>query len=64
MLVLIDPEHAQFVEERGTSVFELSKALYGCVEAAALHSVHGLVYHNEDRRLRPESIRYVRLQQD
>ena len=36
MLVLIDPEHARFVEERGTSVVELDKALYGCVEAAAL----------------------------
>jgi hypothetical protein len=36
MLVLIDPNHAQFVEERGTSVVELDKALYGCVEAAAL----------------------------
>ena len=36
MLVLIDPEHAKFVEEHGTSVVELNKALYGCVEAAAL----------------------------
>jgi hypothetical protein len=36
MLVLIDPKHACFVEERGTSVVELDKALYGCEEAAAL----------------------------
>jgi hypothetical protein len=36
MLVLIDPNHAHFVEERGTSVVELDKALYGCVEATAL----------------------------
>ena len=26
MLVLFDPEHAQFVEERGTFVVELDKA--------------------------------------
>jgi hypothetical protein len=36
MLVSIDPGHARFVEEHGTSVVELDKALYGCVEAAAL----------------------------
>ena len=36
MLVLIDPKLACFVEERGTSVVELDKALYGCVEASAL----------------------------
>ncbi len=36
MLVLIYLNNAQFVEERGTSVVELDKALYGCVEAAAL----------------------------
>ena len=36
MLVLIDPTHACFVEERGTSVVELDKTLCGCVEAAAL----------------------------
>ena len=35
MLVLIDPKHACFVEERGTSVVELDKALYGCVGHAA-----------------------------
>ena len=36
MLVYIDPKHARFIEERGTSVVELDKTLYGCVEAAAL----------------------------
>jgi hypothetical protein len=36
MLVLIDPNHALFVEERGAFVVETDKALYGCVEAAAL----------------------------
>jgi hypothetical protein len=36
MLVQIDPKHARFVEDRGTSVVLLDKALYGCVEAAAL----------------------------
>lgn len=36
MLVLISPEHSQFIEEQGTSVVQLDKALYGCVEAAAL----------------------------
>ena len=36
MLVQIDPKHAQCVEGRGTSVVVLDKALYGCVEAAAL----------------------------
>ena len=36
MLVLIDPKHACFVEERGTSLVKLNKALYGCLEAAAL----------------------------
>jgi hypothetical protein len=35
-LAPIDPKHACFVEERGTSVVGLDKALYGCVEAAAL----------------------------
>ena len=36
MLVLICPEHSKFVERQGTSVVQLDKALYGCVEAAAL----------------------------
>ncbi len=36
MLMSIDPGHARFVEEQGTSVVELDKALYGCVEAATL----------------------------
>ena len=36
MLVQIDPKHAHYVENRGTSVVVLDNALYGCVEAAAL----------------------------
>ena len=36
MLVILCPGHSQFVEEKGTSVVQLDKALYGCVEAAAL----------------------------
>ena len=36
MLVLFSPKHSQFVEEQDTSVVQLYKALYGCVEAAAL----------------------------
>ena len=36
MLTPIDPRHARFVEEQGTSVVELDKALHGCVDAAAL----------------------------
>lgn len=36
LLVKISPEHAQFVEPSGCSVVELDKALYGCIEAAAL----------------------------
>jgi hypothetical protein len=36
MLVQIDPKHARFVEEQSNSVVVLYKALYGCVEAAAL----------------------------
>ncbi len=32
----IDPSYAVFLEPRGTVVVELDKALYGCVEAAAL----------------------------
>ena len=35
MLLLIDCKDACFVEERGTSVVELDKALYGCVEGTA-----------------------------
>ncbi len=35
-LMLIDPSHSQFVEERDTSGVELDKALYGCVEAVVL----------------------------
>ncbi len=36
MLVLISPKHSKCVEEQGTSVVQLDKAVYGCVEAAAL----------------------------
>jgi hypothetical protein len=36
MLVLLCPGHSQFVEEKGTSVVQLDKALNGCVEAATL----------------------------
>ncbi len=36
MLVLLCPGYSQFVEEKGTSVVQLDKALYGCDEAAAL----------------------------
>ncbi len=36
MLVIICPEHSKFMERQGTSVVQLDKALYGCVEAAAL----------------------------
>ncbi len=36
ILVQTDSRHARFVKERGTSVVVLDKALYGCVEAAAL----------------------------
>jgi hypothetical protein len=36
MIIKNDPEHARFVEDRGTSVVLLDKSLYGCVEAAAL----------------------------
>ena len=36
MLVVVSPKHSQFVEEQGTSVVQHDKALYGCVEAAAL----------------------------
>lgn len=40
MLLQIDPSYKQFVEENGTMVVELDKALYGCVEAAALWYKH------------------------
>jgi hypothetical protein len=36
MLVLLCSGHSQFVEEKGTSIVQLDKALYGCVEAAVL----------------------------
>jgi len=36
ILVRIDPEFAEFVTEDGSSVVQLDKALYGCVEAAHL----------------------------
>ena len=36
MLVQINPDHARFVDDRGTYVVELDKALYGCVEADIL----------------------------
>jgi hypothetical protein len=36
MPVSIDPGYSRFVEEQGTSVVELDKALYGCGEAATL----------------------------
>ncbi len=36
MLIQIDPNHDKFVEDRGTSVMLLDKALYGCDEAATL----------------------------
>lgn len=36
MLVQIAPEYEEFVEANGTIVVKLDKALYGCVEAAAL----------------------------
>jgi hypothetical protein len=40
MLVSIDHEHARIIEDQGTSVSELNKALYGCVEAAPLWYVN------------------------
>ena len=40
MLVEIDPNFAQFVEKKGTSVVALDKALYGCVESANLWYKH------------------------
>ncbi len=36
LLVHMESNHARFVEERGTSTVVLDKALYGCVETAAL----------------------------
>jgi hypothetical protein len=36
MIVMIDPSYHEFVEDNGTMVVELDKALYGCVEAAML----------------------------
>jgi hypothetical protein len=36
ILVKIDPKFAEFVNEDGSSVVQLDKALYGCVEAAHL----------------------------
>ena len=35
-LLKIDPSYKEFVEPSGTCVVELDKALYGCVEAAAM----------------------------
>ncbi len=36
LLVSYDPGHARFVEEQGTSIVELDKALYGYVETSTL----------------------------
>ena len=36
MLALVSPKHSQSVEEQGTSVVQLDKALYGCVNVAPL----------------------------
>lgn len=36
LLVQLDPSFQSFVEDSGTAVVQLDKALYGCVEAAAL----------------------------
>ncbi len=36
ILVMIDLSYKKYVESNGTLVVELDKALYGCVEAAAL----------------------------
>jgi hypothetical protein len=35
MLIQIDPDHARYVEDRGTYVVVPDKALYDCVEATA-----------------------------
>jgi hypothetical protein len=40
MLVQLDPTYRSFVEENGTIVVQLDKALYGCVEASALWYAH------------------------
>jgi hypothetical protein len=40
MLVKLDPSYISFVEEKGTIVVKLDKALYGCVEASALWYAH------------------------
>lgn len=40
MLVTLDPSYLSFVEDRGTIVVKLDKALYGCVEASALWYAH------------------------
>lgn len=40
MLVTLDPSYLSFVEDRGTIVVKLDKALYGCVEASALWFAH------------------------
>jgi len=36
LLLKIDPSYEVYLEQNGTVVVELDKALYGCVEAAAL----------------------------
>lgn len=40
MLLKIDPSYERFTEPGGTMVVQLDKALYGCVEAAALWFKH------------------------
>ena len=40
MLVKLDPSYVNFVEDKGTIVVQLDKALYGCVEASALWYAH------------------------
>jgi hypothetical protein len=40
MLVKLDPSYNNFVEDKGTIVVKLDKALYGCVEASALWYAH------------------------
>jgi len=36
MLDQFDPKHARFVEDRGTPIVFLDKALYGCIETTVL----------------------------
>ena len=36
MLVEIAPEYQRYVDDRGTRLVQLDKAMYGCVEVAAL----------------------------